>query len=261
MIIAVSTIFLIFKIDKIWTVIPQEATTLLQRMLIYEPEKRITAKEALQNSWLAKIKDANASFTEARICLKRLKFYQTQTILQRTVLSYFATVDLMPKEEKKLQEYFALFDLDHDGKLSEQDLVQGYTRLYSNNSKAKFVVKNIMKSLDLKKNGTINFTGNCIYYYYLYIDFAAANLQLNRYIQTDKLKEAFNFLDKDGDGFITVNELEMLFGDLVVDKPTLHRVIQEGISNGDDKLSFEKFTFLMEKYKAYSTNSYHCDSD
>lgn len=92
------------------------------------------------------------------------------------------------------------------------------------------------------------------------LDFAAANLQLNRYIQSDKLKEAFNFLDKDKDGIISVEELEMLFGP-VVDKEILNRIMQEGNSNMENKLKLEDFILTMEKYKSHCDSSHRCDSN
>lgn len=150
-------------LEKIWSQIPPDALSLIKRMLTYDPEKRVNAEEALKNPWLTSTKYADLTFSEARICLKKLKDYETQTILQRAVLSYFATVDLSPEEEKRLQENFAFFDLDHDGKLSERELIQGYTKLYSNAQKARFVVTKIMKCLDLKNKGTINFTGTVFY--------------------------------------------------------------------------------------------------
>lgn len=128
-------------------------------MLTYEPDKRITAEEALNNDFLIHSDKLKVSFSDASVSLKKLRQFKTQSILQRAVLTYFATVDLSREEQQKLQDYFTFFDADNDGKLSEDDLLKGYTKLYSNVARAKQEVDNIMLHLDIKKNGAITFTG------------------------------------------------------------------------------------------------------
>lgn len=58
---------------------------------------------------------------------------------------------------------------------------------------------------------------------------------MNKCFQNDKLKNAFNFLDKDKDGYISAEELEVLFGP-VVDMPTLKKIIQEADIDKDNKV-------------------------
>lgn len=128
-------------------------------MLTFKPEKRITAADALKNAWINRTEEAKISLDNAKVCLKKLKNFRTQMVLQRAVLTYFATIQLMPQEEKKLQELFTSFDFDHDGKLSENDIIQCCKKIFPNPSKAKIESDTIVRQLELKRNGSINFTG------------------------------------------------------------------------------------------------------
>jgi len=132
---------------------------LMKSMLEYDPDKRISASEALKNAWIDRPEKDRISFADAKISLKKLKNFKTQMVLQRAVLTYFATVQLMPQEQKQLQEVFASFDIDHDGKLTEEDLLKCYQKIYGSTGRAKIEADLIMKHLDLKRKGYINFTG------------------------------------------------------------------------------------------------------
>lgn len=155
-----SILIHVFKnLEKEWTKVPEEAKSLIKEMLEYVPEKRITAGEALKNAWIKRPEQEMVSFSNAKISLKKLKNFKTQMVLQKAVLAYFATIQLMPQEEKQLQELFASFDFDHDGILSESDIFLSCQKYFENASRAKIEAETIIRHLDLKKNGCINFMG------------------------------------------------------------------------------------------------------
>ena len=49
-------------------------------------------------------------------------------------------------------------DINHDGKLSKEELVEGYTKIYLSKEEAENAVNEIMKSADADKNGNIDFS-------------------------------------------------------------------------------------------------------
>lgn len=200
-------------------------------MLTYDPEKRITSADALKSPWLYLEEETKLTKVEVEVALAKLKHFKTQTALQRAVLTYFATLQLLPQEEEKLRETFGYFDSDHDGHLSIEDLIRGYETIYGNKAKAKQVAERIMHKIDLNRNGLIDFTGKNIIWYFL--EFSIANLEINHFIKEDKLKEAFNFIDKDKDGKLSIKELRNIFGPLV-DQSTLERILQESDTDHDN---------------------------
>ena len=122
----------------------------------------INSSEALKNPWLNQKEEEETKIisSDAKISLTKLKHFRTQTALQRAVLTYFATLQLLPQEEEKLRETFAFFDSDNDGHLSMDDLIHVYEKVYGDPARAKQVAERIMHKIDMNRNGSIDFTGN-----------------------------------------------------------------------------------------------------
>ena len=116
-------------------------------------------------------------------------------------MSFLAT-QLSNKEEKaKLTEIFKSFDRNHDGILSREELIQGYTQLYGSSDRAAIEVEQILARVDINGNGTIDYT-----------EFLAANVQLSELLTNEKLQAAFNLFDIDQNGRITIEEIKSLLG-------------------------------------------------
>ncbi len=150
-------------VAEIFGKLPAEALTLLKKMLTTSPDKRISAKEALTSPWLKKLEaeedDEKVQPIDARISLRKLKNFNAQIIMQKAVLTYFVTLQMMPQEEKRIREMFAHFDIDRDGHLSLEDLTNGYMKVHGDPARARKDAQTIMKKMDLNRNGTIDFTG------------------------------------------------------------------------------------------------------
>jgi len=72
----------------------------------------------------------------------------------------YLVTHLMSKGEKeKLQQTFMALDKNADGKLSREELIQGYTELYMNPEQAIKEVDIIMKNVDVDFNGYIDYSG------------------------------------------------------------------------------------------------------
>lgn len=96
-------------------------------------------------------------------------------------------------------------------------------------------IKNILMSVDMDKNGAIN-----------YSEFIAATM--NELVSKDakKIESAFKFFDKDGDGVIDKDDLKKLLesnDDISIDEALIDEVVGEIDSNNDGKID------VMEFYK------------
>ena len=133
--------------------------------------------------------------------LNNLRSFNSELKFQQAVVQFLAN-QLANKEEKaKLTEIFKSFDKNHDGILSKQELVQGYTQLYGSAERAAIEVEQVLKKVDLNGNGTID-----------YSEFLAANMQVSELLTNERLQAAFNLFDIDQNGRITIEEIKSLLG-------------------------------------------------
>ncbi len=99
--------------------------------------------------------------TSLILSLSNLINFRAQTTLQKAVLTYIASQHVDVHLEAILHENFTDLDLDHDGALSEQELVTMYQRVYGSLTIAKDKTQAVMKAADVNKNGVIDYNGIC----------------------------------------------------------------------------------------------------
>jgi calcium-dependent protein kinase len=102
------------------------------------------------------------------------------------------------KEIGGLVEIFNQLDADEDGELSFEEFQAGISQL---NPKTAEELKEVFNQLDADKNGSINYT-----------EFIAANMSQKMYLKEEKIYQAFKLFDKNGDGFITADEIKEVLG-------------------------------------------------
>jgi calcium-dependent protein kinase len=98
---------------------------------------------------------------------------------------YIATQLVSKKEKEELQQTFMALDKNADGKLSREELIEGYTKIYANEEKAMTEVENIMKNVDVDRNGYIE-----------YSEFLVASLNKKELLSKENLKKSFQLFDR-----------------------------------------------------------------
>lgn len=72
----------------------------------------------------------------------------------------FIVTHLMTNQEKEaLKEIFMTLDKNGDGKLTQEELLEGYTTLYKNKDRAIAEVNYLMSTADVDGNGAIDYSG------------------------------------------------------------------------------------------------------
>lgn len=89
------------------------------------------------------------------------------------------------KEKEVLQQTFMALDKNADGKLSREELLEGYTAIYGNIEHANQEVEQIMKNVDSDNNGYID-----------YSEFLMASTNKKKLLSKENLKKAFDLFDK-----------------------------------------------------------------
>lgn len=105
----------------------QDCIKLLHNMLNFDPMERINAQEGLEDIWIVNF--TNKLVFEGKILkesLKNLHKFNSQINFQRAALSVIAKRLMKQDTEKKLREIFKLIDVNNDGQLSKEELIEGY---------------------------------------------------------------------------------------------------------------------------------------
>ncbi|KAG6484169.1 hypothetical protein ZIOFF_060964 [Zingiber officinale] len=101
----------------------------------------------------------------------------------------------LPEEEiVGLKELFKMIDTDNSGTIIFDELKEGLRRVGSELMESE--IQALMDAADTDKNGTID-----------YGEFFAATVHMNKLERDENLMAAFSYFDKDGSGYITLDEL------------------------------------------------------
>lgn len=109
---------------------------------------------------------------------------------------YIATQLMSKKDKEKLEQTFMALDKNADGKLSREELVQGYTIIYGSAEQANKEVDGIMAKVDVDHNGYIDYSGLLKKMLNSSIEFLIASTNKQKLLSKDNLKRAFQLFDK-----------------------------------------------------------------
>ena len=132
-------------------------------MLVKNPKLRIKADAALRHPWMIKrqseFKKKDEQDRNLVQSLRKLKGFQSQNTLQKSVLSYVASHGMEANEEEKLRKIFSEMDDDKNGFITVEELAEVYNRMYQDNARAKKEALEAIKRIDINNNGVIDYNG------------------------------------------------------------------------------------------------------
>mmetsp|Transcript_31257 Transcript_31257/g.30910 ORF Transcript_31257/g.30910 Transcript_31257/m.30910 type:complete len:206 (-) Transcript_31257:33-650(-) len=164
-------------------------------MLTIEPAERLSAGEVLNHPWLHKYVNNAIEDTKISVdALSNLGAFRAESKLEKSILTFITSQVFGEKEEAELAELFKALDANGDGKLSQEELLNGYHQLRLTSPEE---VKEIMKKCDSDRSGFIDFT-----------EFITAATNWNQILQKEQLISAFKLYDTSGDGQLSLQELK-----------------------------------------------------
>ncbi|KAG3020710.1 hypothetical protein PC121_g425 [Phytophthora cactorum] len=251
--------------NKWYKSLTAEAKDFLTRLLDSDPAKRLTAKQALQHSWLSGITTSaeplDSGYTQ------RLQSYQRLQQLRANILAVVMGVQhaklgkTSGANEKRLtshrtatvnmdmfKETFSLFDKDESGCIDRDELKSMLLALGQQLSSSE--IDEIMRQADTDGDGKISFTE--------FVSMMNERLFRRGDLTTGDLKAAFDTFDVNHDGFITSSELEHILhvlGNKHISNEETCKIIQAADKNEDGKIDYDEFCALMQQQQQQHTKS------
>ncbi|WOL02336.1 calcium-dependent protein kinase 24-like [Canna indica] len=215
-----------------WPCISDSAKDLIRNMLNRNPKKRFTAHQVLCHPWIVDDRVAPDRPLDSAV-LSRLKQFSAMNKLKKMALKVIAE-SLSEEEIGGLKELFKMIDTDNSGTITFDELKDGLRRVGSELMESE--IQALMDAADIDNSGTID-----------YGEFLAATLHMNKLERDENLVSAFSFFDKDGSGYITVDELSQACREFGLDDVHLDDMIKEIDQDNDGQIDYNEFAAMMRK--------------
>ena len=220
-----------------------EAKDLITKLLKFNPTERITAEEALKHPWFNTEDIKRIYYLDdnvVRQMLSNMENYKSDNIIKCAVLAYLVHQNTNCKECTDASKFFNSLDSDHDGKLFKTELIYAFMKYYNlPEQQAVNKAEYIFKHIDTDNNGMLESE-----------EFIRACINPNIFNSPNYLKVAFDYFDKDGDGTISIPEVEEKFFQGTKQTPAAKMKLQNMFNqidiNKDALISFEEFSYMVK---------------
>ena len=206
------------------------AKDLLHRLLIKNPQYRLTASEALHHSWLQTSLPPSLSDHEKSKIATNLAAFNARSRLKDALFSFIVTHVISSKDLEEAKRMFGKMDRNGDGKLSREEVQIALLSEFG-------TFHDIVSLLDSDNSGYID-----------YNEFLRGMVNREKQTDTDTLEKAFALLDKDNSGAVTAEELRDMLVCTGVQGVTeeWQALIEQVDKNGDGQLDLKEFLELLQ---------------
>lgn len=225
-----------YDISKgVWKTISKDAKDLISKLLTYKPENRISAEDSIQHPWFEDTK-IEVDATISQNALGNLKSFSSGQKLKLAASSYIGSQLISKSEKEKLAQMFKLLDTNGDGKLSKNEIMDGYEEHFGKLLNEDEVDK-LFNDVDTDKSGFID-----------YSEFIVATMNQKKNLSEEKLTAAFKLFDTDGNGTISPAELkEVLSSSGQISDETIEEILKQADENNDGEIEYDEFVEMMKK--------------
>ena len=214
-----------------------ESKDLLKKLLIKDPDKRLSASEALEHVWIKKYAPhTKVNRVFSRKIYNNLKNFEEKSQFSAAVVTFITNYMMNDDELKLLKKLFFELDVKGKGVITKEDLFRGMDESFDHKI-TKEEVDQIFSKIDYDNNGTISFD-----------EFLKAAIDKPKLLTEEKLKAAFALFDINGDGDIEAKELQEVMGENNdIEDNMWAKMIAEVDLDGNGVIDFEEFKEMMKK--------------
>lgn len=233
-----------FEPDDIWGIVSSNAKDFVKAMLVVDPKNRPTAREAQKHSWLKEWasrqsnkddKILNPNVVKALVNFKEFSH-------MRKLLSEVLSFTLLPDQIKELRKEFETLDTDGSGEISLAALKQV---LVTNAGAGSLGALTEEEVEDIFNAMRVNKTETRIHWH----EFIAAGLSQCQ-VDDRNLRLAFDRLDSDHKGYITLDDIMNLVGNDELHSEeqlrTLWKESMKSVNCTTAHIAYDDFLLLMK---------------
>ncbi|XP_029122402.1 calcium-dependent protein kinase 29 [Elaeis guineensis] len=216
-----------------WSKVSQNAKDLVRSMLDPNPYTRLTVQEVLRHPWLQNTKQA-PDIPLGEAVRSRLNQFSVMNKFKKKALIVVA--EHLPVEEvADIKQMFHMMDINKKGKLTLDELKNGFN--LTGHHMPEKDIDMLMEAADIDGNGHLNCE-----------EFVTVCIHLKKIRSEEHLPKAFKHFDKDGSGYIEIDELrEALGGDeLDANDQVILDIISDVDKDKDGRISYEEFEMMMK---------------
>ncbi|MCQ2821390.1 MAG: protein kinase, partial [archaeon] len=214
-----------------------EIKTFLKGLLNKRPDKRFSAKEALDSEFLKPEENEDSKNYLLNIAsLTALTNFEIGEELRRSVLTYIMSKKLYDETNLEAINTFKMIDVDNSGDIDFDEFFERCGNLFEGNKagKRKKSARKLMMALDLNGNGKLD-----------YAEFLTVMTLMNKELSINTLRQVFDFFDHDKKGAIDAAGLREIFEATDVTVDEINEMIDRVDPNGDREISFEEFKNII----------------
>ena len=219
--------------------ISDDAKDLIKKCFIYNSNKRISAKEALNHNFFKSGINKYNLFNDDLIddtinVLNILREYPKYNIITQFFIAFITHNFIDKLYMNKIKKVFFLINKSLDGQIKKEELINAY-KMANINIKKNDIIK-IFKSLDsTKANNNIE-----------YEEFLRAGLDKKLIFTEEHIKLGFEMIDFQKKGKINVYEIKQIFGiDDNVDESVMDNLLKEINKKENEEISYEEFKKIL----------------
>ena len=165
-------------------------------MLEPNVSKRPSAQQALSHPWFRLYDKGSLSDSPINAeALENLSKFHATNKLQKSILTFISGNIIDSESNKELTNLFKSIDKNNDGRLSHEEIINGYKELGLPISHA----EELIKKIDSDQSGVVE-----------YSEFITASQNWKNILEKDDLIKTFKTYDIGGDGNLSLSELKQL---------------------------------------------------